>query len=153
MWAVHVNNPFTSQRRIREREERVLDDATRDREQREALRQAAWGNSSRANDMAKDMEKMGRAPVRSKASLAERAKYQFEADSEDEAMEDEIEQNLDMLHGAAKRLGHVARGMGREVDIQNKHLDRIGGKVCFARSVCEAVLTRCRSMMWTMRLR
>jgi hypothetical protein len=74
---------------------------------------------------------MGRTgAARSKASLAERAKYQFEADSEDEAMEDEIEQNLDMLHGAAKRLGHVARGMGQEVDIQNKHLDRIGGKVC-----------------------
>jgi protein transport protein SEC9 len=131
MWAVHVNNPFTSQRRIREREERVLDDAARDREQREALRQAAWGNASRSTDMQRDMERMTRAgPARSKASLAERAKYQFEADSEDEAMEDEIEQNLDMLHGAAKRLGHVARGMGREVDIQNKHLDRIGGKVC-----------------------
>jgi hypothetical protein len=131
MWAVHVNNPFTSQRRIREREERVLDDAERDRTQREALRQAAWGSATRASDMQRDMEKVGRgAPARSKASLAERAKYQFEADSEDEAMEDEIEQNLDMLHGAAKRLGHVARGMGREVDIQNKHLDRIGGKVC-----------------------
>jgi hypothetical protein len=130
MWAVHVNNPFTSQRRIREREERVLDEAARDREQREALRQAAWGNATRASDMQRDMEKMGRAgAARSKASLAERAKYQFEADSEDEAMEDEIEQNLDMLHGAAKRLGHVARGMGQEVDIQNKHLDRIGGKV------------------------
>jgi hypothetical protein len=46
-------------------------------------------------------------------------------------MEDEIDQNLDMLHGAAKRLNHLAEGMGREVDVQNKHLDRIGGKVCF----------------------
>lgn len=36
-----------------------------------------------------------------KGSLAERAKYQFEADSEDEAMEEEIDANIDLLHGAA----------------------------------------------------
>ena len=53
----------------------------------------------------------------------------FTQDSEDEQMEEEIDHNLDMLHGAAKRLNHVAGAMGREVDIQNKHLDRIGGQV------------------------
>jgi hypothetical protein len=53
----------------------------------------------------------------------------FFQDSEDEQMEEEIDHNLDMLHGAAKRLNHVAGAMGREVDIQNKHLDRIGGQV------------------------
>jgi protein transport protein SEC9 len=79
MWAMHVGNPFTSQRRVREKEERVLEDAQRDREEREALRVAAWGSSARSNDMAKDMERISRTQTKTKASLAERAKYQFEA--------------------------------------------------------------------------
>lgn len=40
-------------------------------------------------------------------------------------MENEIEGNLDALHGAAKRLNHLGRAMGEEVDTQNKHIDRI----------------------------
>jgi len=64
-----------------------------------------------------------------KSSLAERSKYQFEADSEDEGMEDEIDQNLDLLHGAAGRLKNLSLAMGEEVDAQNRHIERIGGKV------------------------
>jgi hypothetical protein len=79
MFAVHVANPFTSQRRIREREEKVLEDARRDRDEREALRAAAWGTSSRQQEVSKGMEKLGRVQSKNKASLAERAKYQFEA--------------------------------------------------------------------------
>jgi hypothetical protein len=78
--------------------------------------------------VSKELNKAG-GPARSKASLAERAKYQFEADSEDEQMEDEIDQNVDLLHGAAGRLNNLARAMGSEVDSQNKHIERIGGKV------------------------
>lgn len=44
-------------------------------------------------------------------------------------MEEEIDQNLDLLHGAAQRLNGLAGAMGREVDSQNKHIGRIGGKV------------------------
>lgn len=35
---------------------------------------------------------------------------------------------LDALHGAAKRLNHLGRAMGQEVDTQNKHIERITGK-------------------------
>jgi hypothetical protein len=34
-----------------------------------------------------------------RGTLADRAKYQFEADSDDDAMENEIDDNLDQLHG------------------------------------------------------
>ena len=61
--------------------------------------------------------------------MAERSKYQFEADSEDEEMENEIDGNLDLLHGAAGRLKQLGVAMGEEVDAQNRHIDRIGGKV------------------------
>lgn len=50
-----------------------------------------------------------------KSTLADRAKYQFEADSEDDEMENEIDSNLDALHGAAKRLNALGRAMGEEV--------------------------------------
>ena len=82
-----------------------------------------------------------------KSTLADRAKYQFEADSEDDEMENEIDGNLgkyrilscsmvlwltkvitDALHGAAKRLNQLGRAMGEEVDTQNKHIERITGK-------------------------
>ncbi|MBE7181889.1 MAG: hypothetical protein INR71_11910, partial [Terriglobus roseus] len=56
-------------------------------------------------------------------------KYQFEADSEDEEMENEIDNNLDMLHGATGKLKNLALAMGQEVDEQNKHIGRITGKV------------------------
>jgi seryl-tRNA synthetase len=127
-FAVHVSNPFTSARRTREREERVLDDAARDRNERDATRAEAWGSSARQDQMSRDLNRAGVTKGKKK-NLAERAKYQFEADSEDEAMEDEIDANMDQLHGAAKRLNHLAGAMGKEVDSQNKHLERIGGKV------------------------
>ncbi|KAF2436681.1 hypothetical protein EJ08DRAFT_684915 [Tothia fuscella] len=129
MFAVHVANPFTSGKRIKERESEVLRDAKEDRERRDATRLAAWSTQARANDVGKEINKAGMNKLPAKGSLAERSKYQFEADSEDEEMENEIDNNVDLLHGAAGRLGHLARAMGQEVDSQNKHIERIGGKV------------------------
>jgi hypothetical protein len=105
-----------------------------------------------------------KAEERSK-TLAERAKYQFEIDSDDEAMEDEIDNNVAMLSGATSRLSgapsqlsgapsrpsgapsrlsgansrlssatsplsRLASAMGKEVESQNRMIDRISGKVC-----------------------
>jgi hypothetical protein len=69
---------------------------------------------------------MGGGPGRN--TLADRAKYQFEADSEDDEMENEIDSNLDALHGAARRLNHLGRAMGQEVDTQNDRLDVVNSK-------------------------
>jgi ABC-type transporter Mla subunit MlaD len=63
-----------------------------------------------------------------KSTLADRGKYQFEADESDDEMEDQIDSNLDTLHGLAKQLNGLGRAMGEEVDTQNKHIDRIIGK-------------------------
>lgn len=43
-------------------------------------------------------------------------------------MENEIESNLDALHGAAKRLNQLGRAMGEETDQQNRHIERITQK-------------------------
>jgi protein transport protein SEC9 len=86
MFAVHVSNPFGSAKRTQERENAVLDSARKEREARDATRAAAWSSSARQAEFGRQMNQ---GPVQSKkgSSLAERSKYQFEADSEDEGME------------------------------------------------------------------
>jgi hypothetical protein len=64
-----------------------------------------------------------------KTTLSERAKYQFEADSEDEEMENEIDANVDALTRSAGRLNLLAKATGNEADAQNKHLQSISMKV------------------------
>ncbi|BCR89591.1 putative plasma membrane SNARE protein (Sec9) [Aspergillus chevalieri] len=132
MFHVHVANPFTASRRRREREELVLNTHRQDRETREGTRSEAYQANQRLDRTFREIEKEAKRPVgKARTNVAERAKYQFEADSEDEGMEDEIEQNLDLLHGAAGRLNGLARATGREIDEQNRHLERIAGKSDF----------------------
>jgi hypothetical protein len=130
MFAVHVANPFTASRRRRERDEKVLNTHREERGIRDGTRSEAHGTNQRMEkvfrDIDRDAAKQGKGK---KASVTERAKYQFEADSEDEAMEDEIEQNLDLLSGATGRLNGLAKATGKELDEQNRHLERITGKV------------------------
>jgi hypothetical protein len=130
MFAVHVNNPFTSSSRREARDQAIMDNHARERDAREATRQAAYNSRSRNAEFQKQVgaSRGAAGPGGPQKNLAERSKYQFEADSEDEEMENEIDSNLDLLHGAAGRLGHLAKAMGREVDEQNVHIDRIAGK-------------------------
>jgi protein transport protein SEC9 len=73
MFAVHVKNPFnsagvstliiretilTSIQRARDREEQVLENAQRDRNEREGVRAAAWGNNARQAEVTRDLAKM-----------------------------------------------------------------------------------------------
>lgn len=130
MFAVHVSNPFTASSRRAERDQEIIDKHRTEREQRDATRQAAFGTEQRMERAFKDLQPgdAGYRPQMTKSSLAERSKYQFEADSEDEEMENEIDANLEALSGAAGRLNLLARATGREVDEQNKHIDRIIAK-------------------------
>jgi hypothetical protein len=126
MFAVHVSNPFTAKSRRLQGEQDVLDRARNDREQRDATRKAAWESNARQDDSNRKMA--GMSGSGKKSTLADRAKFQFEADSEDDEMENEIDANLDALHGAAKRLNYLGRAMGDEVDTQNAHLIRVNEK-------------------------
>jgi len=128
MFAVHVNNPFTGKERRAKRDDQIYERHRTEREQREATREAAFQSNQRMNQNFKGVEDQGTAAPKSKASLAERGKYQFEADSEDDQLEGEIEDNITALSGAAGRLNLLARATGAEVEAQNKHLERIGVK-------------------------
>lgn len=128
MFAVHVSNPFTATSRREARDQEIIEKHRAEREERDATREAAFGTQQRMEGAFRQLQPGDpgyRAPMSTKASLAERSKYQFEADSEDEEMENEIDNNLDLLGGAASRLNQLARATGQEVDAQNVHIDRI----------------------------
>ncbi|PBP27045.1 transporter sec9 [Diplocarpon rosae] len=127
MFAVHVSNPFTASSRRAARDEEILEKHRMEREERDNTRAAAFGTQQRMERAFKELQPgdVGYRAPQTKASLAERSKYQFEADSEDDEMENEIDSNLDALGHAAGRLNALARATGKEVDEQNKHIDSI----------------------------
>ena len=88
MFAVHVSNPFTAESRTRRADEDVLEKHQLERAQREATRRAGYDTDQRLQKTFSEISKDGpNAAAKKQASLAERAKYQFEADSEDDEME------------------------------------------------------------------
>lgn len=131
MFAVHVSNPFTKSQRIRARDEEIINKHRSEREQRDQTRADAFASQQRMEQNFRELQAgdAGYRPQQSKASLAERSKYQFEADSEDDEMENEIDSNLDALGHAAGRLNALAKATGREVDNQNRIIDGIVVKV------------------------
>jgi hypothetical protein len=92
MFAVHVANPFTAKKREEAANAIALEKHQRERDQRDATQSAAY--SSQARQQQQQREISGNIKQVPKGSLADRAKYQFEADSEDEEMENEIDDNL-----------------------------------------------------------
>ena len=64
-----------------------------------------------------------------RASAAEKSKYAFEDDSEDDEAENRIEESMARTAGHVSTLNSVAKLMGREIEDQNKLIDRLGEKV------------------------
>ena len=93
MWAVHVSNPFTKESRRRAAEDIALDKHQAERKLRDDTTQAAISSSTRHQQQSRDLN--GNIIRQKNAkSLADRSKYQFEADSEDDELEDEIDESL-----------------------------------------------------------
>lgn len=128
MFAVSVSNPFTATSRREKQEQNILDKHRAEREERDVTRGAAFSSQRRLDGAFRELQPGDSGytpPPVAKSTLAERAKYQFEADSDDEEKENEIDSNLEALGGAASRLNMLARATGQEVDEQNKLIDRI----------------------------
>lgn len=91
MFAVHVSNPFTASSRREQKDADVLERHHLEREAREATRRAGYDTDQRLQKTFKDLSKQEpNAAAKKQSTLAERAKYQFEADSEDDEMENEV---------------------------------------------------------------
>ncbi|KAK0204510.1 protein transporter SEC9 [Desarmillaria ectypa] len=59
---------------------------------------------------------------------AHRARYQFEATASDDELENELDDNLDEIGDATKRLKALGMAMGQELESQNTRIDNISGK-------------------------
>lgn len=95
MFAVHVANPFTARKREEAANAIALEKHQRERQQRDETREQAYGSTARQQKQQRDMNgNVVRAQPGANRNLADRAKYQFEADSEDDEMENEIDDNL-----------------------------------------------------------
>ncbi|KAF2723253.1 hypothetical protein K431DRAFT_344820 [Polychaeton citri CBS 116435] len=127
MFAVHVANPFTAKKREEAANAIALDKHQRERAQRDATASAAYSSKARHHAQQRDLNGNVIRQANAK-SLADRAKYQFEADSEDDEMENEIDENLDAIHRGVKTLNMVGKAMGEEIESQNRHIDRISNK-------------------------
>lgn len=93
MFAVHVANPFTAKKREEAANAIALEKHQRERDQRDATRANAYESEARKQQQQRDLN--GNViRQNNQKSLADRAKYQFEADSEDDEMENEIDDNL-----------------------------------------------------------
>ncbi|KAI1142820.1 hypothetical protein F5Y05DRAFT_408269 [Hypoxylon sp. FL0543] len=127
MFAVHVGNPFTAKKRTAEAEQRVIEQNQADRELREATRKEGYLGNQRMETAFREVEASKKKNVYQRQSAAERSKYEFEADPNDDA-EDRLDDAFELMHGGLSTLHTKAVIMGDEVAIQNKVIDRIGSK-------------------------
>ncbi|KAG7444856.1 uncharacterized protein BT62DRAFT_951914 [Guyanagaster necrorhizus] len=84
----------------------------------------------RAND--DEEELIGGGRFKTAPQLNERkaqySRYQFEATASDDELENELDDNLDEIGGATKRLKALGMAMGQELDSQNIRTENISGK-------------------------
>lgn len=114
---------------------------------REEAREAAYASRERVEQGFREAEKSSRskfgfnrngnndgesssaAPKTGRAKWEQGGRYQFEASNSDDELEAELDDNLDEIAGLTSRLKILATTAGKEIDAQNKHLDKVSGKV------------------------
>ncbi|GAN05601.1 synaptosome-associated protein 25 [Mucor ambiguus] len=125
-----VKNPFTKGARNRKAMDRITRDHDDHMAERDNIRQFEYDSSVRIEDaQRKAMRLKGEEGYHRGRSQSDRNRYQFEADEEDDAIEDEIDSNLDLLGDATARLRAMATTMNDELDSQNKQLSKLNKKV------------------------
>jgi len=127
MFVPHVSNPLRSSARAKEEEAKILARHHSEREERERTREFGYDSKNRVGRALNDAT--GRVESRATTSLAERSRYQFEADESDDEKEKAISANLDQLGAITGRLKGLAMSTSAEVDRQNVQIERIMGKV------------------------
>ncbi|KAI8146458.1 hypothetical protein BJV82DRAFT_598614 [Fennellomyces sp. T-0311] len=119
-------NPFNRKARARNELENQQKAHTDDMAERSQARQFEHQSNAR---MSRAQQKLNKSADVKNRSQSDRNRYQFEPDYEDNAVEDEIDQNLDLLSNAADNLKAMANTMNDELDSQNQQLERVVDKV------------------------
>jgi len=120
-------------------ERKILERHHEERNEREETRRQVFESRQRIGDTFRQAEMEDRSRQTSQrygsqaanqavSKLQGRSRYQFEADEEDDQVEDEINQNLDEISALSKNLNLLARAAGEEVRTQNQKLDSLNYK-------------------------
>lgn len=126
MFAVHVGNPFTSKQRQQKADEDVLNRHRAEREQREVTRRDGYAATQR---MEQNMRQIGGTGGNRANRKKDYGKFNLDDEEGADELEDQIDDGLTELEGQVKMMNMVGRAIGAEVDVQNKQIDRIMGKV------------------------
>lgn len=126
MFAVHVGNPFTSKQRQQAADEEVMRRHHAEREQRETTRKDGFHATQRMESNFRQMN--GSAP-RQQTRKKDYGKFNLDDEEGADELEDQIDDGLNELEGQVSMMNMVGRAIGKEVDAQNKQIDRIMNKV------------------------
>ncbi|KAF4445080.1 hypothetical protein F53441_11004 [Fusarium austroafricanum] len=126
MFAVHVSNPFTSKQRKAKADEEVMTRHRTEREQREATRRDGFQANQRMESNFRDMNTAGRP--RQQPRKKDYGKFNLEDEEGADELEDQIDDGITELEGQVSMMNMVGRAIGKEVDSQNKQIDRIMNK-------------------------
>lgn len=126
MFAVHVSNPFTSKQRKAKADEDVMNRHRSEREQREATRRDGFQANQRMENNFKDVNSAARP--RQQPRKKDYGKFNLEDEEGADELEDQIDDGINELEGQVSMMNMVGRAIGKEVDAQNKQIDRIMDK-------------------------
>lgn len=127
MFAVHVGNPFTSKQRQQRADEEVMNRHRTEREQREATRKDGFMAGQRMEGNFKDINQSGRP--RQQPRKKDYGKFNLEDEEGADELEDQIDDGITELESQVSMMNMVGKAIGKEVDTQNKQIDRIMNKV------------------------
>ncbi|KND90313.1 Protein transport protein SEC9 [Tolypocladium ophioglossoides CBS 100239] len=123
MFAVHVGNPFTSKQRQQKADGDVLNRHRTEREQREQTRHEGYAANQRMETTFRDINSAGRP--RPQARKKDYGKFNLDDEEGADELEDQIDDGLNELEGQVSMMNMVGRAIGKEVETQNKQIDRI----------------------------
>ncbi|KAM3548565.1 hypothetical protein MY1884_009127 [Beauveria asiatica] len=124
MFAVHVSNPFTSKQRQQKADDEVLNRHRSEREQREATRREGFSANQRMESNFHDISAIGGARPQQRTKK-DYGKFNLEDEEGADELEDQIDDGINELEGQVSMMNMVGRAIGKEVDSQNKQIDRI----------------------------
>ncbi|GAO14754.1 hypothetical protein UVI_02028350 [Ustilaginoidea virens] len=127
MFAIHVNNPFTSKQRQQRADDEVMSRHRAEREQREATRHEGFAANERMESTFRQINSAGRP--RPQTRKKDYGKFNLDDEEGADELEDQIDDGLTELEGQVSMMNMVGRAIGKEVDAQNKQIERIMGKV------------------------
>jgi hypothetical protein len=131
MFAVHVANPFTSKRRLAEKDQQVLERHRMERANREAIREQQYSATQNMEKTFSELSRPTGAGVLAQGNAAvARSKFAFGEDDSDEEWTNEqarkevsISNKLDLASKGMQKLHMLAVRQGDEVVQQNGLID------------------------------